>query len=93
MLSLSYSEAIVVLCDVFLDLSKCLKAFKQAILEYSVELMFNAGQESVLLVNVHAKLLKGRIPVELVEVEDAELVNDLAHTSLHLCLVNVLLVL
>ena len=83
----------MVLCDVFLDLVECLEAFEQAILKHSVELMLNAGQESILLVNVKAKLFKGRIPIKLVEVEDAELVNDLAHTSLHFCLVNVLLVL
>ena len=83
----------MVLCDVSLDLGKCLEAFEQAILEHSVELMLDAGQESVLLVNVKAKGFEGRVPVELVEVKDAELVNDLAHTSLHLRLVNVLLVL
>ena len=81
------SEAVVVADNILLDFFKVIEALKEAILEDSVELVFDACQHSVLLVDVKAKRVERCLPIKLVQVEEFEIVQDLAHTRLHLCLV------
>ena len=88
-----YSETIVVSGDEFLHLIECLEAFEKTILKHSVELVFNTGQQGVLLKDVEAKLIERGVPVKFVKIKEAETVNDLAHTSLHLSLIKILLML
>ena len=78
-------------CNVFLDLLEAVEALEEAVLEHSVELVLNARQHRILLVNVQAKRIERRVPVERVQIQKLEVVNDLRHASLHFCLVEELL--
>ena len=81
----------MVRCNVFLDLLEAVEALEEAILEHSVELVLNARQHRILLVNVQAKLIERCVPVQRVQIQKLEVVNDLRHASLHLCLIQELL--
>ena len=83
----------MVVGDVLLDILKVLEALEQSILENGVELVFDAGEHGVLFVDVKAERLKWGAPVKVVQVEKFEVVDDLGHTSLHLCLIQELLLL
>ena len=73
--------------DEIFHLIQRLKIFEDAVLEDGVELVLDARQHRVLLEDVEAELLKARIPVQLVQVEQLELVDNLTHAGLHLRLV------
>ena len=73
--------------DEIFHLIQRLKIFEDAVLEDGVELVLDARQHRVLLEDVEAELLKARIPVQLVQVEQLELVDNLAHAGLHFRLV------
>ncbi len=64
-----YSETIVVGSDKFLHLIEVLEAFEKTILKHSVELVLDTGKHGILLENVKAKLIEGRIPVKFVKIK------------------------
>ena len=64
------------------NLFQGIKVFKDSILKHSVELVLDARENGVLFVDIEAKLLKRGIPVKLVQVKQAEAMNNLAHASL-----------
>ena len=68
-----------------------LKTFEHAIFKDGMKLVLKARQHRVLLVDIETELLKRRLPVQLVQVEQLELMDDLAHTRLDFCLVKEIL--
>ena len=77
--------------NVSLDLLEAVEALEEAVLEHRVELVLNARQHRILLVNVQAERIERRVPIERVQIQKLEVVNDLGHASLHFCLVEELL--
>ena len=73
--------------DVLLDFLKVLEAFEETILKDRVELVLDARQHRVLLVNVQTERLERGIPVKIVQVQQLEIVNHLRHAGLNFCLV------
>eukprot|EP00354_Favella_ehrenbergii_P008700 CAMPEP_0170451700 /NCGR_PEP_ID=MMETSP0123-20130129/853_1 /TAXON_ID=182087 /ORGANISM="Favella ehrenbergii, Strain Fehren 1" /LENGTH=83 /DNA_ID=CAMNT_0010713477 /DNA_START=173 /DNA_END=424 /DNA_ORIENTATION=- len=69
------------------DVLERLEALEDAVLKHSVELVLEARQHRILLVDVKTELLERGAPVELVQVEELEPVNDLAHAGLHFGLI------
>jgi hypothetical protein len=80
----------VVIRDESLDLVEVGEVFKDAVLEHRVELMLKAGQHGRRLETVHAALLEGGVPVEGVQVEESECVQNFAHARMHLGYLQVL---
>ena len=83
----------MVVCDEPLHVIERLKAFEHAVFKDCVELVLEARQHRVLLVDIETELLKRRLPVKLVQVKQLELVDDLAHACLDLCLIKETLIL
>ena len=84
---LIYSEAVVVVGDWILDILEVCETLKDSVLKHSMELMLNAGNQSVLLKDVKSESGEICPPVKRVQVEQLEFVNDLAHSCLHFSLV------
>ena len=81
----------MVVGDESLHVVERLKAFEHAVLKDGMELVLEARQHRVLLVDIETELLKRRLPVQLVQVKQLELMDDLAHARLDLCLVKEIL--
>ena len=75
-----------------LHIFKGFEALKDAVLKHRVELMLYACQHSILFVNVETELLEGLAPVQFVQVEQLEAMDDLAHASLYFRIVQELLI-
>ena len=80
----------MVVGDESLDLVEVGEIFKHAVLEHSVEFVLKASQHSRRLKTVHAARLKAGVPVQSVQVEQSECVQNFAHASLHLSHLQVL---
>ena len=85
------SEAVVVRCDEAEHLVEILKVFKDSILEHRVKLVLNTRKQRCLLVLVNAELLPASMPVQCLQVQESEVVNDLAHPCVHLRLAQVVI--
>ena len=62
------------------------------VFKHGVELVLNRCDDSVLLIHVQAKVLELLVPVHGPQVKQFEVVDDLAHSGLHLRLIQELLV-
>ena len=67
------------------DLVEVLEILKDAILKHSVELVLNRGQNSRHFKRIHSTLIPVCVPVELVQIKDAEGMEHLGHASVHFC--------
>ena len=78
------SEAVMISRNKALDLLEVVKAFKDAILKDRMELVLNTGQNGSPLVLIQPQLLVTLAPVQTLQVQQLVVVDDLAHSCLHL---------
>jgi hypothetical protein len=84
------SEAVVVCGDKALHLIKISEVFEDSVLKNSVKLMLYTSKDSSLFEGVDAKAFEAGLPVHLMEVENSELVQNIAHTGLDFSLIKIL---
>ena len=74
----------MVVCHKFLHFVKSLEIFEDAIFEDSVELVFNACQNSCLFELIKTNIIHFRIPVQSVKINQSKLVQYLTYSRLNL---------
>lgn len=80
----------MVCCNEPFHLVKILEIFEYTVFEYCMELVLYGCEHCCALKTVDTDGVKVRFPIELMQVEKSELVEDPAHAGVNLCFIEVL---
>ena len=80
----------MVCCNEPFHLIQILEIFKYTVFEHCMEFMLNGCEYCCLFQTVNTDGVEVCVPIEIVQVEESELVQDPAHTCLHLCFIEIL---
>ena len=85
----SLSEAVVVSGDKLHYLVEVVKVLEDAVLKHGMELVLDRGENRGLVKRIEAHAVEGRIPIERMQVNELENVQNLADTGVDLGLIEV----
>ena len=74
-------------CHKCLDLIEVVKVVENVVLKDDMELVLNACDDRILLIDVQSKIIERFAPVKFVKIKQFEIVKHLAHACLHFSLI------